>query len=188
MVKGLIIIGQKKTEIAAILVLQTSHLISKSCKIFISKLKTKYYQSSGFLKRFQNDAKVSHFFLLNFTKMNVPNGGFLQYKITWGLHGGFLQNSHWRVTGYDGNFHSLLCMKNLTKLTFSRNKFFIDSPTLFTSTTGSQKQSSIRIQQHQIFKYFRLLSLLILQPSSFKFHVLILNFSRKQNEKWNVNK
>ena len=131
------------------------------------------------------------FFFLILLKWTSQMGASYNIK----LHGGFMGAScKTLIDGsqvmmpYDGNFHSLSCMKNLTKLTFSRNKFFIDSPTLFTSTTGSQKQSSIRIQQHQIFKYFRLLSLLILQPSSFKFHVLILNFSRKQNEKWNVNK
>ena len=83
------------------------------------------------------------------------------------------------------NFHAWKILQNLRFQGIDSS--LIHQPFSHQGRDHKNSQVHIRIQHHQILKKFPLLSLLILHPSSFKFHVLILNLSTFQKTKWKMN-
>ena len=136
-------------------------------------------------------------FFLNFTQMNVPMGA--SYNIR--LHGGFLQNSYWRVTlyEYDGNFHSYIHIINnayhawkvLQNLRFQGINFpLIHQP--FSHQGRDHKNShgsefsTIKSSNTSVFFPFWFFNL---RPSSFNFELFTLfSFQENKMKKWKVNK
>ena len=122
-------------------------------------------------------------FFLNFTQMNVPMGA--SYNIR--LHGGFLQNSYWRVTLYesDGNFHwpTYHAWKILQNLHFQGiNSPLIHQP--FSHQGRDHKNShvsefsTIKSSNTSVFFPFWFFNL---RPSSFNFELFTL-FSFQENK------